>query len=150
VVPPPLPAGDLTFTLAELNKEDGQKAGTRLLVSLLGRVYNCAIGREFFGPGGPYEMFAGRDGTYNLAVMSLKKKTLDHFTYTLDADEKESLAEWIAYFDNRYGAPIGRLTQPTHPLQLQDLPRPKKIPFSGGGGDETEESKADATPQSRL
>ena len=44
------------------------QGGKRLLVSLLGRVYDCSAGKEFFGRGGPYEIFAGRDGTYNLAV----------------------------------------------------------------------------------
>mmetsp|Transcript_44146 Transcript_44146/g.104490 ORF Transcript_44146/g.104490 Transcript_44146/m.104490 type:complete len:418 (+) Transcript_44146:88-1341(+) len=154
-VPPPLPVGPLSFTLEELHKQDGQTPGAQLLVSLLGRVYDCSIGKEFFGPGGPYEMFAGRDGTYNLAVMSLKKKTLDQFEYKFDDDEKEALAEWIAYFDNRYGAPVGTLSAPTHSIRLEELPKPKKIPFSGGGDAADDEGAAastgnNATPQSRL
>jgi len=130
-VPDPLSPGDQSFTLEDLHAAHGTKEGMPLLTSLLGRVYDVSSGREFFGPGGPYEMFAGHDGTYNLAVMSLKKKTLDVFEYDIDSDDKLTLAEWVAYFDNRYGRPIGQLRAPQHTVQLSDLPKPKKIPFSG-------------------
>lgn len=140
VPPPPLEPLKKTFTLKQLQKSNS------ILTSLLGRVYDCAAGKEFFGPGGPYEMFAGHDGTYNLAVMSLKKKTLDKFKYTLDAEDKETLADWIAYFDHKYGAPIGTLIGVQHPISLNDIPRAKKIPFSETNADVADSS----TPTSKL
>eukprot|EP00746_Dinoflagellata_sp_MGD_P152921 gnl/MRDRNA2_/MRDRNA2_83968_c0_seq2.p1 gnl/MRDRNA2_/MRDRNA2_83968_c0~~gnl/MRDRNA2_/MRDRNA2_83968_c0_seq2.p1 ORF type:complete len:109 (+),score=20.89 gnl/MRDRNA2_/MRDRNA2_83968_c0_seq2:188-514(+) len=99
-------------------------------MSLLGRVYDVSNGEEFFGPKGPYGMFAYHDGTYNLAVMTMKKNTLDRFKYQLDEEDKQTLADWIAYFDHKYGAPIGRLEE-QHCIKLSDLPRALKIPFGG-------------------
>jgi len=98
---------------------------------------------EHFGPNGPYGLFAYHDGTYNLAVMTMKKTTLDRFKYELDEEEKQSLADWIAYFDHRYGAPVGQL-QEKHCITLSDLPRALKISF--GGGQET----GGAAPASKL
>merc|ERR1711963_918179 len=109
---------------------NGGGTGSALWTSLLGRVYDVTSGNEFFGPGGPYEMFAGHDGTYMLAVMSLKKQFLDKFTYEIDDEDKETLSEWIAYFDNRYGQPIGELSDREHCLKVKDLPPAQKIPFS--------------------
>eukprot|EP00927_Polykrikos_kofoidii_P077993 TRINITY_DN74877_c0_g1_i1.p1 TRINITY_DN74877_c0_g1~~TRINITY_DN74877_c0_g1_i1.p1 ORF type:complete len:471 (-),score=76.26 TRINITY_DN74877_c0_g1_i1:95-1438(-) len=145
--PPPLEPGDRCFTLADLRVHDGRGEGPpQLLTSVLGRVYDVTSGKEFFGSGGPYEMFAGRDGTYNLAVMTLKKGTLDKFEYEFDDDDKECLSDWIAYFDNRYGRPLGVLSDHAHPVSLCDLPRATKIPFSGVGASEA----SSAQPASKL
>uniref|UniRef100_A0A7S4UUI2 Cytochrome b5 heme-binding domain-containing protein n=1 Tax=Alexandrium monilatum TaxID=311494 RepID=A0A7S4UUI2_9DINO len=146
IPPPPLDPADKAFTAEELLQHDGQRAGVPILTSVLGRVYDVTFGKEFFGKGGPYEMFAGHDGTYNLAVMSLKKQTLDKFKYELDDEDKECLADWIAYFDNRYSRPIGTLSGKQHSVSLQDLPRATKIPFSDMGGDEEPDAPASAAP----
>jgi len=129
-VPPPLEPEGSVFSLKELHRYDSSQSGMPLLTSLLGRVYDVSSGREFFGAGGPYEIFAGHDASYNLGVMSMKKATLDLFEYELDEEDRMTIAEWIAYFDNRYGRPVGLLGDKTHPIAINDLPRPKKIPFS--------------------
>merc|ERR1712228_583860 len=131
-----------TFALDDLRATDDP----RLLVSILGRVYDLSADRKLFGKGGPYEMFVGHDGTYNLAMMTLKKKTLDKFDYTLDEEDKQTLADWIAYFDKNHGPPIGQLSDPVHShgLTMNDLPAVKKIPFS------SEEDPPEPTPTSRL
>ncbi|CAE7313983.1 MSBP1 [Symbiodinium sp. CCMP2592] len=87
VPPPPLAPADKAFTSAELARFDGKGPGKPILTSVLGRVYDVTGAKESFGPGGPYEMFAGHDGTYNLAVMTLKKHTVDKTDYTLDAED---------------------------------------------------------------
>ena len=40
-------------------------------------------------------MYAGHDCTFGLALMSLSTNDVDKFQYTLDADDKQSLADWI-------------------------------------------------------
>eukprot|EP00747_Dinoflagellata_sp_TGD_P179590 gnl/TRDRNA2_/TRDRNA2_30636_c0_seq1.p1 gnl/TRDRNA2_/TRDRNA2_30636_c0~~gnl/TRDRNA2_/TRDRNA2_30636_c0_seq1.p1 ORF type:complete len:408 (+),score=77.70 gnl/TRDRNA2_/TRDRNA2_30636_c0_seq1:67-1290(+) len=142
-VPPPLEPGSKKFTLKQLRGYNGEVDGQPIMTSLLGRVYDVTSGKDLFGPGGPYEMFAGHDGTYNLGVMSLKKNTLDKFKYKMDAEDHMTLAEWLAYFDNRYGQPVGMLSDKTHPIKVADLPLAKKIPFSNS-------SASGAAPASKL
>lgn len=149
--PPPMPAADKAITASELRRHNGSKAGMPILTSVLGRVYDVTVAKDLFGKGGPYEMFAGHDGTYNLAVMSLQKKTLDVFDYELEEEEKEALADWLAYFDKRYDRPIGMLSDREHSYELADLPRATKIPFEFEEDDEEESTKAAASPPaSRL
>merc|ERR1719188_2572006 len=132
-VPPPLSPANRKIALGELRQHGGTQAdklGVPLLTSVLGRVYDVSSSKKSFGAGGAYELFAGHDVTYNLAVMSLKRETLDKFTYETDEEEKLCLAEWIAHFDNRFGRPIGNLSDRTHPIELSQLPRASKIPFA--------------------
>jgi len=126
-VPSPMRALNRVFSCEELTRHHAN--ADQILVSLLGRVYDVSSGREFFGVGGPYQMFSGHDATYNLFVMSLKQSTLDLFQYEFDEDDALTIAEWICYFDNRYGRPIGLLGGQRHPVTVADLPRPTKIPF---------------------
>jgi len=156
--PPPLAPGKKKFSLNELKAHAGQQEidegsgavsmKTPILMSVVGRVYDVTSGVEFFGPGGAYEMFAGRDGTYNLGVMSMKKKTLDKFDHTYDQEEKETLADWLAYFDHKYGRPIGELTSHEHRVKLSDLPRATKIPFNGGAS--ADDAEADDVKDAQL
>ena len=94
--------------------------------------YDVTAGAESFGVGGAYSVFAGHDCTLNLSSMSLEKATLDATDYSLDGEERLALAEWILYFDVRYGAPVGVIdhAELRHPLTLAELPTPAKIPFA--------------------
>mmetsp|Transcript_5703 Transcript_5703/g.11613 ORF Transcript_5703/g.11613 Transcript_5703/m.11613 type:complete len:193 (-) Transcript_5703:80-658(-) len=135
----PLQPGDRKFTLEQLNAFSAEAPGSQqILLSVLGRVYDVSTGRKVYGSGGKYSLFAGHDGTYNLAVMTMKKNTLDMFEYELDDEDKCTLSEWIAFFDHRYGRPLGELVDRRHAVHWKDLPRPSKIPFSGDDDDEEE------------
>ena len=78
----PVPAGMLpAVTLAELHAADGVRDPSRILISLLGIVFDCSTeaGLEFFGPAGPYKSFAGRDallGRVRLEINSLLANTI--------------------------------------------------------------------------
>ena len=66
------------------------------------------LGRDFYGPGGPYENFAGRDATRGLACQSFDEEML---TKDLDGplddcndlseDQIENLNGWIEKFDQK-------------------------------------------------
>lgn len=153
-VPLPMEPGEQSFTLAELKEHHANQKARPTLTAVLGRVYDVTWAKDLFGPKAPYEMFTGHDGTYNLAVMSLKAKTLDKFEYELDDEEKECIADWLAYFDNKYGQPIGVLADRKHAVSLQDIPRAKKIPFEGIDDDDEDEDEqppaTESAPRSRL
>eukprot|EP00923_Selenidium_pygospionis_P056611 GHVN01098795.1.p1 GENE.GHVN01098795.1~~GHVN01098795.1.p1 ORF type:complete len:186 (+),score=13.41 GHVN01098795.1:203-760(+) len=93
------------FTLEELAAYNGTK-GARIYVSIRGVVYDVSLqGREFYGPGGSYHLFAGRDATMALATMSLEPSVLDSKDWQaneLPLLEKETLASWIEKFESKY------------------------------------------------
>lgn len=129
-VPPPFEPGDRAFTLKDLHGHRGATEGLPILTSLLGRVYDVSAAADLFGPGGPYAQWAGHDCTLSLALMSFEEHLVDCFVYELDEAGKRTLGQWVAYFDNKYGQPLGRLCDCKHPVALGDLPRPARIPFS--------------------
>lgn len=112
------------FGLEELQRGHGSSS-QRILVSILSDIYDVSTGAEFFGPSGPYRVYAGHDATYCLATMSLKPADLDRFQYILDDDDLQCLADWVAYFRVKYGPAVGRITGVKHPLSLADLPTGK-------------------------
>lgn len=111
------------FTLAEIQRCGPQES--RIMLSILGLAYDVSSGREFFGPKGPYRVYSGHDATWGLATMNLAKTgAVDVFRYELDEDDLQTLADWIAYFDVKYGR-VGIVTDVIHPVKLEDLPKGK-------------------------
>ncbi|KAJ1964622.1 Dihydrodipicolinate synthase [Dipsacomyces acuminosporus] len=86
-------------------------------MAVKGTVYDVSKGRSFYGPGGPYANFAGRDASRGLALGSFDKSTLTDLDAPLDdlkdldKAEIEALDEWAGFFAGKY-MPIGRLVEP--------------------------------------
>ena len=78
-------------------------------IGVRGQVFDVTPGRNFYGPGGPYENFAGRDATRGLACGSFDE---DMLTKDLEGplddlkdlgpDEMESLKGWEERFTEKY------------------------------------------------
>ena len=71
-------------------------------------MYDVTSGRNFYGPGGPYENFAGRDATRGLACQSFDEgmltKDLDgplDECKDLKGEERENLQGWVERFDEK-------------------------------------------------
>lgn len=58
--------------------------------------------RAFYGPGGPYALFAGKDASRALAKMSFEEKDLTGDTEGLSAYEAEALTDWEYKFMSKY------------------------------------------------
>ncbi|TGJ79272.1 hypothetical protein E0Z10_g9489 [Xylaria hypoxylon] len=78
-------------------------------MAVRGRVFDVTSGRNFYGPGGPYENFAGRDASRGLACHSFDEdmltKDLNGPLDTLEglgAEEMESLQGWEERFLSKY------------------------------------------------
>lgn len=90
---------------------------TKVYLGIRGTVYDVTQGKAFYGPGGPYENFAGRDASRGLALNSFDPsvltpldKPLDKLT-DLSAEEKESLESWESHFEAKYKI-VGTLHNP--------------------------------------
>jgi len=101
-------AEERDYSLSELAEYDGSDSSKPLLLGIRGQVYDVTRGRDYYGPGGPYGMFAGKDCTRALAKMSFDDELFTGDTEGLEAGELETLEEWIGMFEGKYPR-IGRL-----------------------------------------
>ncbi|BGP56136.1 hypothetical protein JCM8202_005903 [Rhodotorula sphaerocarpa] len=100
-----------TWTPQELQKYDGRDPNHedgRILFAIRRKVYDVTAGRSFYGPGGPYEAFAGRDASRGLAKQSFEADMLTPVDQPIDdlADltpsEWENLRDWEGHFATKY------------------------------------------------
>lgn len=98
-------------TLLPFNGTEGQP----VYLAVRGRVFDVTSGRNFYGPGGPYENFAGRDASRGLALHSFDEEVLtkdldgplDDLA-GLDDEALDSLRGWEERFESKYLV-VGRL-----------------------------------------
>ena len=89
------------FTLEELAKYNG-KDHTKIYMAVKGNVYDVTDS-GFYGDGEPYDMFAGKDGSINLAEMSMDQSTLNQMD--LSQVSQEVIADIVSraeYYDTKY------------------------------------------------
>jgi membrane-associated progesterone receptor component len=108
----PFPEAEVRdYSLDELSEYDGTDPSKPLLVAVRGHVYDVNRGRDFYGPGGPYAMFAGKDCTRALAKVSFDEELFTGDIQDLESEELEKLDEWIETFEGKYRR-LGRLLPP--------------------------------------
>ncbi|KAK3905654.1 cytochrome b5-like heme/steroid binding domain-containing protein [Staphylotrichum tortipilum] len=103
-----------TFTPRTLLPYNGEN-GAPVYLAARGRVFDVTRGRNFYGPGGPYANFAGRDASRGLACGSFDEemltKDLDGPLDTLSdlgPGEMEALKGWEERFEEKYMV-VGKL-----------------------------------------
>ncbi|KAI9893384.1 MAG: hypothetical protein M1814_006681 [Vezdaea aestivalis] len=107
----PLPATPTvfkTFTPETLLPYDGT-GSQPVYLAVRGRVFDVSGGRTFYGPGGPYSNFAGRDASRGLAKGSFDEDMLTKdlkgpvdTLADLDGEELEALRGWEEKFEEKY------------------------------------------------
>jgi membrane-associated progesterone receptor component len=103
-----------TYTPHTLLPFNGESNGS-VYFAVRGRVFDVSRGRNFYGPGGPYSNFAGRDASRGLACGSFDEEML---TKDLDGpldkledlgdSEMEALRGWEERFMEKYEV-VGKL-----------------------------------------
>jgi membrane-associated progesterone receptor component len=79
-----------------------------ILLAADGLVFNVYKGRNFYGPGGEYHLFAGRDATRFLAKTITEEETEEEKRKPLTMGERAALAGWIFTLKNKYQV-VGKL-----------------------------------------
>lgn len=100
VPPEPVQMGDIT--LEELKAYDGSDPNKPLLMAIKGQVYDVSMGRLFYGPGGPYAFFAGKETSRALALMSFDPSDINGNLEDLSEAELEVLHDWEEKFKEKY------------------------------------------------
>jgi len=117
------------FTAKQLLKFNGTKDANDeekpIYLSVQGRVFNVTKGKDFYGPGSPYENFAGHECGVAFAKFSFDTEFLDDVKgcdEKLNWFEKEELYGWIEKFSYYRNYPeLGRL------IPDEDLPDSNKV-----------------------
>lgn len=97
------------FSREELYQYNGVGDVDSIYISILGRVYDVTAGKRFYGPGGKYQIFAGREVTKALAAGCLReecigsKSTLkdkdELFDFDLNEKTMQEAKKWMAFFE---------------------------------------------------
>ncbi|PON66421.1 Cytochrome b5-like heme/steroid binding domain containing protein [Trema orientale] len=99
-LPPPVQIGEVTEE--ELKQYDGSDDRKPLLMAIKGQIYDVSQSRMFYGPGGPYALFAGKDASRALAKMSFEDKDLTGDISGLGPFELDALQDWEYKFMSKY------------------------------------------------
>ncbi|KAF2320348.1 hypothetical protein GH714_027225 [Hevea brasiliensis] len=108
-LPPPVQLGEITEE--ELKQYDGSDPKKPLLMAIKGQIYDVSQSRMFYGPGGPYALFAGKDASRALAKMSFEDKDLTGDVSGLGPFELEALQDWEYKFMSKY-VKVGTIKKP--------------------------------------
>ena len=108
-LPPPVQMGEVTGE--ELRQYDGSDPKKPLLMAIKGQIYDVTQSRMFYGPGGPYALFAGKDASRALAKMSFEPQDLTGDISGLGPFELDALQDWEYKFMSKY-VKVGTLKRP--------------------------------------
>ncbi|KAF5480387.1 hypothetical protein F2P56_001142 [Juglans regia] len=147
--PPPVQLGEISED--DLKQYDGSDPEKPLLMAIKGQIYDVSQSRMFYGPGGPYALFAGKDASRALAKMSFEEKDLTGDITGLGPFELEALQDWEFKFMSKYvkvgtvksvpvtdGAPTGEHAESTD----RDVAKPAEDGPSESAAVITEETPA--------
>lgn len=97
------------FSREELYQYNGSGDFDAIYISILGRVYDVTAGKRFYGPGGKYHIFAGREVTKALATGCLREDCIgsktslkdenEMFDFDLNEKTMQEAKKWMAFFE---------------------------------------------------
>ena len=99
----------MELTAQELIQYNGSDPSKPIYVAVKGRIFDVSAGKSFYGPGGPYAMFAGKDASRALAKMSKSDEDISPSLHGLSDKELSVLHDWEKKFEAKYTV-VGRLS----------------------------------------
>ncbi|KAI8799353.1 cytochrome b5-like heme/steroid binding domain-containing protein [Cladochytrium replicatum] len=85
------------FTPEELAQYDGSDPKKPIYIALLGEVFDVTAGPSYYGPGGGYHFFAGRDAS-RAFVTGCFQTHLTHDVRGFTDGQIKSLEEWTDFY----------------------------------------------------
>ena len=115
------------FSVSELRQYDGSPGSPGLYLALLGEVYDVSRGSQYYGPGGGYSFFAGRDASRAFVTGQFDSDGLVDNVEDLPSSDYLGLQDWAKFYSSdykrvgvlagRYFSTAGRTTQYWRDLQ---------------------------------
>ncbi|KAJ4707752.1 putative Steroid binding protein [Melia azedarach] len=99
----------MEFTPEQLLQYNGTDPSKPIYVAIKGRVFDVTTASSFYGPGGAYAMFAGKDASRALAKMSKNEEDVSPSLDSLSEKELGVLSDWEKKFEAKYPV-VGRIT----------------------------------------
>jgi membrane-associated progesterone receptor component len=105
------------FTAQQLREFDGEHDSKPPYIALCGDVYDVSGASDFYGKGGPYHCFSGRDASRAMAKFSLDEANLASSDISdLGPFERSQLQDWVMKFKHYKCYPIiGKLSTAPQP-----------------------------------
>ncbi|KDP33496.1 hypothetical protein JCGZ_07067 [Jatropha curcas] len=98
----------MEFTAEQLAQYNGTDPSKPIYIAVKGRVFDVTAGNSFYGPGGSYAMFAGKDASRALAKMSKNDEDISPSLDGLTEKEIGVLNDWEKKFEVKYPI-VGRV-----------------------------------------
>ncbi|GER32481.1 membrane-associated progesterone binding protein 2 [Striga asiatica] len=92
----------MELTPQQLKNYDGTDPSKPIYVAVRGQIYDVTAGKSFYGPGGAYCVFAGKDASRALAKMSKDESDVVPNLYGLTEKEIGVLDDWEKKFQAKY------------------------------------------------
>ena len=109
---PPVKKQDMTVQQLRVYDGESEECGGSICVAVNGKIFDVTRGKRFYGPGGPYSGFAGRDASRGLATFSVEPVSDEHDDLSdLKPGEMEQVQEWELQFSEKYDL-VGKLLKP--------------------------------------
>ncbi|KAI9293345.1 cytochrome b5 [Neoconidiobolus thromboides FSU 785] len=94
-----IPRKQITFTPKELAKYDGTNPDLPIYIAIDGEVYDVTNGKMYYGKGGSYHFFSGKDAA-RAYVTGCFKTHLTHDLRGLDEHDIEGVKDWQEFYRN--------------------------------------------------
>lgn len=98
----------MELTEHQLRQFNGSDPSKPIYVAVKGRIFDVTTGKSFYGPGGAYAMFAGREASRALAKMSKEEEDISASLDDLTDKEIGVLKDWEKKFEAKYPI-VGRV-----------------------------------------
>ncbi|XP_062023529.1 probable steroid-binding protein 3 [Rosa rugosa] len=98
----------MELTAEELRQYNGSDPSKPIYVAVKSRIFDVTNGKSFYGPGGPYAMFAGKDASRALAKMTKNEEDITADLQGLSDKEIGVLTDWENKFEAKYPI-VGRV-----------------------------------------